>query len=80
MESMFYCCKAIESLPDISLWDTEKVINMKQMFGGCNKLKSLPNISFWNTKNVTDMSEMFLLVQFIKIFTRYFEMGYKECY
>ena len=51
-----YECSSLISLPDISKWNTEKVINMSFLFMGCISLKSLPDISKWNTKNVKDMS------------------------
>ena len=56
---MFYGCYSLNSLPDISKWDTSNVKNMSDMFNGCSSLNSLPNISNWNTANVTDMSFMF---------------------
>ena len=57
--NMFYLCTSLESLPDISKWDTKNVTNMSNMFGGCCSLKSLLGISQWNTKSVNDMSNMF---------------------
>ena len=51
MEGMFYDCKSLTSLPDISKWDISKVTSMKAMFYGC-VLKSFPNISNWNTSNI----------------------------
>ena len=59
MSYMFYNCNLLESLPDISEWNTKKVTNMSSMFYRCSSLKSLLNIDKWDTKNVTDMSEMF---------------------
>ena len=47
------------SLPDISEWDTEKVIDLNSIFYDCKLLKSLPDISKWNTKNVTNMKYLF---------------------
>ena len=59
MSYMFYGCESLKSLPDISLWDTSKVISMSNMFNGCESLESLPDLSLWNTHNITDMSYMF---------------------
>jgi len=59
MSYMFYWCKRLSSLSDISKWNTNNVIDMSFMFYGCEKLISLPDISKWNTNNVTDMSFMF---------------------
>ena len=54
---MFGGCKSLNSLPDISKWNTKNVTNMSCMFYYCESLNSLPDISKWNTKNVTDMSD-----------------------
>ena len=59
MNSMFYNCKSLTLLPDISKWDTTLVTDMSFMFSGCASLISLPHISEWNTSNVIDMSLMF---------------------
>ena len=60
---MFSECRSLISLPDISKWNTNNVINMFCMFGGkrsgCSSLISLPDISKWNTNNVTNMDGMF---------------------
>ena len=56
---MFYRCSSLISLPDISKWNTDKVIDMSWMFYGCSSLSSLPDISKWNTDKVIDMSGMF---------------------
>ena len=32
---MFYGCKSLKSLPDISKWSTNNVTNMSYMFHGC---------------------------------------------
>ena len=54
MSYMFYGCTSLKSLPDISLWNTSKVINMSNIFNRCENLSSLPDLSKWNTTNVTD--------------------------
>ena len=59
MSGMFNWCSSLSSLPDISKWNTNNVINMSNMFYGCSSLSSLPDISNWNTNNVNDMSGMF---------------------
>ena len=59
MSYMFYHCKALISLPDISKWNTNNVTNMSNMFSYCKLLISLPDISNWNTNNVKYMSNMF---------------------
>ena len=47
------------SLPDISEWNTEKVIDINSMFYDSSLLEFLPDISKWNTKNVTNMKYLF---------------------
>ena len=47
------------SLPDISKWNTNNIINMSGIFNECSSLLYLPDISKWNTNNATDMSYMF---------------------
>ena len=44
-------CSSLNSLPDISKWDTKNVTAMNYMFSVCCSLNSLPDISKWNTKN-----------------------------
>ena len=57
---MFYKCKSLISLPDISIWDASKVKNMELLFSECESLISLPDISKWKvSKDTTDMYEMF---------------------
>ena len=56
---MFYECKALISLPDISKWNTENVKKMEKMFYGCSSLIILPDISKWNISKVKNISNMF---------------------
>ena len=59
MREMFKDCSSLISLPDISKWDTNIVINMKKMFAGCSSLISLPDISNWNLNYCTNINEIF---------------------
>ena len=59
MESIFNGCTILSSIPDISNWNTKKVISMKGIFSKCSLLTSLPDISKWNTDCVNNMSYMF---------------------
>ena len=43
MSEMFSCCISLESLPDISKWNTDNVTDMSEMFYDCESLQSLPN-------------------------------------
>jgi len=58
LSGMFGGCSSLISLPDISKWNTNNVINMCSMFYECSSLTSLPDISKWNINNVTNMSGM----------------------
>ena len=58
MNGMFDKCWNLETLPDISKWDTSNVTDMSTMFSGCFQLKALPDISKWNTKKVQHMYDM----------------------
>ena len=46
MSSMFSGCYKLSSLPDISNWDTNNVINTNYMFDECYSLskQDIPNI------------------------------------
>ena len=39
---MFCQCSKLESLPNISRWDTKNLINNDDMFYGCSNLKVIP--------------------------------------
>ena len=58
MGYMFYNSKSLTSL-DASMFNTEKVINMREMFGYLESVTSIKFGSSFNTKNVTDMYGMF---------------------
>ena len=45
MSCMFYECSSLESLPDISKFDTSNITLINQLFFVYNSLKYLPNIS-----------------------------------
>ena len=59
LSKMFYECKSLISLPDISKWNISFVTDVSFMFWGCESLKSLPDISKWNTFNIIYMDRMF---------------------
>lgn len=58
MGYMFYNSKSLTSL-DVSMFNTEKVTNMREMFGYLESVTSIKFGSSFNTKNVTDMYGMF---------------------
>ena len=57
MKGMFKGCTCLNIL-DLSLFNTENVIDMSEMFCDCNNLKFL-NLSNFNTENVKSMYRMF---------------------
>ena len=59
MSFMFQECKKLISFPDISKWNTSKVIDMSNMLNSCKSLISLPDISKWNTSDIKIMRFMF---------------------
>ena len=50
MSFLFYECKSLKLLPDISKWDLSNTKNISYMFSECSSLEELPDISNWNTK------------------------------
>ena len=55
MGRIFAQCSSLQSLPDISKWDTSNVERMDELFEYCEYLISLPDISKWDTGKVTTM-------------------------
>ena len=77
MIKMFYGCKSLTSLPNISYWDTSNVQDMHGMFEKCESLISLPDISNWNTKNVKYMNHLFSYCKSLSSLPdRYIKMEY----
>ena len=56
---MFNKCLLLSSLPNISKWSTDNVIDMSYMFNKCSKLLQLPDVTKWNTNKVSNMRYMF---------------------
>ena len=50
MSAMFNGCKYLISLPDISKWNTNNIIDMDYMFNGCKSLKMVGNTNFSDFK------------------------------
>ena len=59
MHCMFWNCSSLNSLPDISKWDTKNVTDMSYMFRGCSSLNSLPDISKWEINKNLKKESMF---------------------
>ena len=58
---MFGECSSLESLPDISKWNTKNIEILGGLFNKCSSLKELPDISKWDISNAKDISLMFLV-------------------
>ena len=56
---MFYGCSSLESLPNISKWNIENIIDISGLFYKCSSLKYIPDISKWDISNVKNMSGLF---------------------
>ena len=65
---MFYNCKSLISIPDISIWNINNVSNLSYMFCGCESLISIPDISKWNINNVINMKGLFCACKSLKSF------------
>ena len=59
MKSIFREYSSLTSLPDISIWNTEKLTYISNMFNGCSSLISLPDISKWSILKVDDLKGLF---------------------
>ena len=49
---MFFDCSSLQSLPDISKWAMNNIININSIFCYCCLLSYLSDISKWNLKNL----------------------------
>ena len=50
MREMFNNCSSLSSLPDISKWNTNNVINMNYIFDNCILLLNITNLQKNNDK------------------------------
>ena len=58
MSSMFYNCKALKTVGDISGWDVSKVTHMSRMFYECKSFNQ--DISDWDVSKVKFKTYIFL--------------------
>ena len=56
---LFYGCSNLESLPDISKWNTINIIDAREICFGCQSLLKFPDISKWKLNNIQKMEDMF---------------------
>ena len=59
MNSMFYGCSNLVSLPNLSEWNTYNVEDMGKAFRGCSSLEYISKELPWNTINVKNMESLF---------------------
>ncbi|WEV72515.1 BspA family leucine-rich repeat surface protein [Bifidobacterium sp. ESL0790] len=59
MSYMFYQCRSLDGLGDLSGWRTDNVTNMEGMFRYDIALKDVDGMAGWNTTKVTSMAGMF---------------------
>ena len=59
MSGLFICCLSLKTLPDLSKWNTNNVIDLSLVFFACPKLEEIPDISNWNTSKVINMELLF---------------------
>ena len=58
MRGLFFSCKSLEFLPDISKWNSN-VKDLSYLFYKLTSLKSSPDISKWCLSKVNNMENMF---------------------
>ena len=59
MSYMFFMCKKLTKLQNISNWNTKNVTNMSYMFYGCKELTEIEGLENWKTDNVKNRYGMF---------------------
>ena len=69
MHGMFYECKRLQSVSDLSNIDTTLVKDMSFLFYECSSLEYLSDFSEWNTSKVTNMKYMFYKCKSLKNIT-----------
>ena len=61
MSYLFSNFNLSSSLPDISKWKTNNVIDISYLFYNCISLLTLTDISKWNTDNIIISSDLSLI-------------------
>jgi surface protein len=56
---MFFGCKELILLPDISKWDVKNIKSMAYCFFGCKSLACIPDISRWKVDNCYYFTQLF---------------------
>ena len=59
MSNMFYNCKQLKYIGDLSNWNVSNVKSMNNMFEHCEQLKSVGDLSNWDVSKVNYMNNMF---------------------
>ena len=58
---MFYNCKNLSFITDMSNWKLNQVINMSNLFAGCSSLETINGLQKWNISNVINLSDIQLI-------------------
>jgi len=69
LSHMFYNCKLLTSVSNISNINISEFTDMSEIFYGCISLPYLSSISEWNISNVISMRGMFHKILFFDFFT-----------
>ena len=56
---MFEYCTSLETLPNISIWNTSSLKDISYMFNNCTSLICIPDKSIWDTNSVEKMEHIF---------------------
>ena len=56
---MFSGCESLRYLPNIAIWDMNKVENIEGLFMNCSSLLLIPDISKWNISKIININDIF---------------------
>ena len=80
---IFYKCKSLEYLPEITKWNIQKDVKMNNIFKECNSLKSIPDIYKWTFSKLNQKTIIYNIENYdkIKIFGDIFvNINKNNCY
>ena len=58
---MFYNCKNLSFITDMSNLKLNQVIDMSNLFAGCSSLETINGLQKWNISNVINLSDIQLI-------------------
>ena len=59
MKGLFAYCNNVAKFPDLSGWNTFKVVDLSYMFYDCTLMQESPGVENWAVKNVKTRKCMF---------------------